>query len=104
VHFARRDAVERLTALRTFYGAPWSAWHRAWLARTGITHVLVHDRCVPAWERSVPSELHLIAASGSWRAYAVAPLVDTEPLPPPPAWTDITPTLGSSDCLYGRRH
>jgi hypothetical protein len=102
VHFTRADAVERLDALRTFYGAPWSPWHGVWMERTGVTHVLVHSRCVPAWRDAVPPELRPIARRGAWRAYAVRPLAPHRgPLPGAPAWTDLVPRFGVGDCLHG---
>jgi hypothetical protein len=103
VHFARADAVPRLEAVRAFYGAPWSPWHRAWLARTGVTHVLVHARCPAAWDGGAPpAGLRRIAEVGAWRAFEVTGLERSDgPLPAPPAWTDVTPRFGLSDCLYG---
>lgn len=107
VHFVRPDAPERLTELRIFYGAAWSAWQEDWLTRRGITHVLVDARCQPAWEGTRPSRLREVAASGAWRAYEVvgaAPGADHRPAPAlAPAWADLVPRYGRGDCLFGGR-
>ncbi len=68
-HWIKATAADRLRAQQLFFGTPWSPWHEAWLARTGVTHVLVHDRCPPAW--SPPPTLRRIDEAGGWTAYAV---------------------------------
>jgi hypothetical protein len=102
---AERDAVERMTDLRAFFGAPWSAWDARWLARSGITEVLVDARCLPAWFGRPHLPLLEAARSGHWVGFVVEP--DTDRDAPadsaPPPWHDMTPAYGRSGCLTGPR-
>jgi hypothetical protein len=107
VHYVRPDAVERSTELRQFFGARWSPWHDAWLARHHITQVLVDSRCTPVWlgEAGVPltPRLH----SGNWTVWQVPVGIGglaqgaSQPPQPPSEWRDITPATGHADCLLG---
>jgi hypothetical protein len=97
-HYTRSDAVERLKAIRAFFGSPWSGWHGAWLAHTHITHVLVSDRCLPRWwvERDAP--LHIVGRSGAWT------LLEPHGLTVkggsfPPSWEPMNPRYGRGPCL-----
>ena len=69
VHYARPDALDRLQDLRRVFGTPWSAWQEAWIARTGVTHLLVDDRCPAVWEEQPGLPLRLVGTAGGWRAY-----------------------------------
>ena len=99
------DAVERMTELRAFFGAPWSAWITRWLARAGIAGVLVNTRCRPAWLGQPHLPLREAARSGRWVAFVVAPGVERDTLADatPPSWHDMTPAYGLSGCLTGLR-
>jgi hypothetical protein len=106
LHWTRPDAPARLDALRAFFGANWSGWHDAWLVAHGITHVLVSDRCRPAWFDDTELPLREIARHGAWTALkveldfnATATHADEQP----PAWTDTRPAYGRSECLLMRR-
>jgi hypothetical protein len=102
---AEPDAVERMTALRAFFGAPWSAWHSQWLARSHITGVLINTRCVPAWHGQANVPLKVVAQSDRWTAYVVPAEMTRDTLgdSAPPAWHDMTPAYGLSECLRGLR-
>lgn len=102
-HWIKETAAARLRAQQLFFGTPWSSWHEAWLAATGVTHVLVHDRCPPAW--SPPAALCRIAEAGAWTAYAVetaaleaAPPLERVDRPAGPA--RIEPAYGRAACLH----
>jgi hypothetical protein len=69
VHYARPDALDRLRDLRRLFGTPWSAWQEDWLVRTGVTHLLVNDRCPAVWEEQPAVPLRLVGTEGGWRAY-----------------------------------
>lgn len=102
VHYTRPDAVTRLRELQQFFGSSWSDWHTAWLRRTGVTHVLIHDRCRPPWDERPGAPLRLIARRDHWRVFAVGPVVAAGPdLPSPPAAGGIRPAYGRVDCLSG---
>jgi hypothetical protein len=106
IHWTRPDAPERLDELRAFFGATWSAWHDAWLASHGITHVLVSDRCRPAWFNGTDLPLQERARHGVWTALEVesddsAPATHVDDLPP--QWVDMKPAYGRSECVLFRR-
>lgn len=69
VHYARGDALTRLHELRRVFGTPWSAWQEGWLRRTGVTHLLLDDRCPAVWESQAGAPLTLVAQAGRWRIY-----------------------------------
>jgi hypothetical protein len=102
---AEPDAVERMTDLRAFFGAPWSAWDARWLARSGITEVLVDARCLPAWFGRPHLPLLEAARSGHWIGFVVEPDTDRDAQADsaPPPWHDMTPAYGLSGCLTGPR-
>jgi hypothetical protein len=102
---AEPDAVKRMTELRAFFGAPWSAWSTRWLARAGIAGVLVNTRCRPAWLGQPHLPLREVARSGRWVAFVVVPGVERDTLADatPPPWHDMTPAYGLSGCLTGLR-
>jgi hypothetical protein len=104
VHHVRADAPARLLALRTFFGAPWSPWHAWWLARTGVTHVLVHERCPPPWlDASDTARTPLpVLARGAWTVLAVPRTnagAASAIAPPAPAFVDVPPRFGQAACL-----
>jgi hypothetical protein len=110
VHHVREGAPARLQALRTFFGAPWSPWHAWWLARTGVTHVLVHERCPPPWmpptdatDASDAARAPLpVLARGAWTVLAVPHTsagAQSAVAPPAPAFTDVPPRFGRAACL-----
>jgi hypothetical protein len=102
---AEPDATRRMIGLREFFGAPWSAWDTRWLVRTGITGVLVDERCEPAWFTEAHAALREVVHSGRWTGFVVtAGTVDAfarDTLPP--QWRDMTPAYGRSECLTGLR-
>jgi hypothetical protein len=102
VNYAWPDAAERLGQLQSFFGTVWSPWHGAWLARTGVTHVLVHDRCVPPWTHDSASHLHSVGEVGRWTAFEVVPGVTPSGMPEQPPPTDLHPAYGIAACLSGR--
>ncbi|MGZ8468336.1 MAG: hypothetical protein ACXW61_02740 [Gemmatirosa sp.] len=104
VHHVREDAPARLQALRTFFGAPWSPWHAWWLARTGVTHVLVHERCPPPWLDAADTTRTPLPAitRGAWTVLAVPTTTDANAgaaSPAAPAFTDVPPRFGRAACL-----
>jgi hypothetical protein len=103
VHYLRHDAPDRIRDLQRFFGSPWSEWHRSWLARTGITHLLTNDRCRPVWEGQADVPLKLLVGSGRWRAYEV-PFMSGQPdRPEPPQVHSMQPAYGQAACLWGNR-
>jgi hypothetical protein len=103
VHWLRHDAPDRLRDLQRFFGSPWSDWHRNWLVRTGITHVLTHDRCRPVWEGHSDVPLRPLVQSGGWRAYDV-PAMRRQPAPAEQSRVHaIRPAYGQAACLWGNR-
>ena len=102
IHYAEPDAVARLGEVRSFFGAPWSDWHTAWLVRSKITHVLVHDRCRPPWLGQTGLPLRPLRAHGRWRAFAVVIPADLTSTARQPPAADPHPTYGAADCLSGR--
>jgi hypothetical protein len=99
VHYQRADAASRLTDLQRFMGNPWTPWHDAWLAQHGITHVLVNDRCVPAWIAAPGPSLRIDVQLTRWTVYRVRPTVADPDAAPAPR--QLRPAYGKSDCLYG---
>lgn len=101
VHYQRDDAVARLSDLQRFMGNPWTPWHDAWLARHGITHVLVNTRCMPAWVAAPGPSLQVERQLPRWTVYRVQPVVAlAEPGTAPPP-RRLRPAYGKSDCLFG---
>ncbi|HEY9480322.1 MAG TPA: hypothetical protein VIP79_09535, partial [Gemmatimonadaceae bacterium] len=106
VHYVRPDAVERLTQLRQFFGAPWSPWHDAWLAERHITHILVDSRCSPVWLGGADVPLAEEVRSGDWTVFRVQDHAQrSEVAPsaagPPSRWREMIPATGHADCLLG---
>lgn len=101
VHYARPGVVQRVREVRAFFGAPWSPWHDAWAARHGITHVLVHDRCPPAWLATPGLPLRVVMRDGAWTGYAIERRDTTASSTPPSSFTDPVPTYGKGGCLLG---
>lgn len=101
VHYARPDAPGRVRAVRAFFGAPWSPWHDAWSARVGVTHVLVHDRCPPAWLNAPGVPLREIARAGGWTAYVIdrRPAAAYAPMPAPVAEGEVKGRYGRAGCI-----
>lgn len=104
IYAERPDAPERLKELRTFFGSDWSPWHDGWIGRNGITHVLVHDRCRPAWVGSQGTPLLPVRSSGAWTMYRVQPGSPPSTVIEPPDWVDMTPSYGQAECLLLRQH
>jgi hypothetical protein len=102
---AEPDAAQRMVELRTFFGSPWTAWHSRWLARSGITGVLVSARCVPAWYGRAHPSLREAAHRGRWTGFTVTAGGggDTLRIPAPPPWHDMVPAYGLAECLTGLR-
>ena len=99
--YAEADVVERITHLRVFFGSSWSGWHDGWLRRESITHILVHDRCPPAWRASVNSTgapLMVVARAGEWTVYSTRDPANSMPTELP-RWRDIRPEYGSGACI-----
>jgi hypothetical protein len=103
VQFTRPDAPVRLAELQSFFGAPWTPWHSAWLAEKHITHILVSDRCLPPWADQAGLPFSEVARSGRWTAYAVGTL-DPAPSAGRPAAGGLPPAYGVADCLSARKH
>jgi hypothetical protein len=103
VHYLRNDAQDRLRALRGFFGAPWSEWHSDWLRYTGVTHVLIDDRCAPPWAAQPGLPLRRLGSSGRWTAFEVPAGDQQISLPPPPAAGPVQPAYGQGFCLWGER-
>jgi hypothetical protein len=106
-NFAREDAVARAGDLRAFFGAPWSQWHSEWLAKNGVTHILTNDRCVPCWAENGLVPITKLLSIGRWTLYEVSPeaalgidFVEGDDMP---AFSDMTPRYGISDCLLIER-
>ena len=59
-HFRRPDSIDRLKNMSVFFGSNWSEWHNSWLLKTGITHIISNDRCVPIW---IKDDIQLLAIS-----------------------------------------
>jgi hypothetical protein len=95
------DAVERVRALKRFFGAAWSGWHDAWLRNTGITHVLVSDRCVPFWMGQSDLPLREVKRCGRWILYSVNLGATRGEDVADPSWTDLKPRYGTVGCLTG---
>ncbi|HEX5724051.1 MAG TPA: hypothetical protein VFX98_01220 [Longimicrobiaceae bacterium] len=96
------DAPARLAALRRLYETPWSAWHGGWLARTGMTHLLVSERCPVAWAPGPGVPLREVARAGRWVAYRVegaGPPAPAVPEEGPPEGGSPAPRYGRSECL-----
>jgi hypothetical protein len=103
VHFLRNDAPDRLRNLQRFFGSPWSEWHRSWLVRAGITHLVTDDRCRPVWESQADVPLKLLLRSGRWTAYEVA-LTSRQPGPVERSEVhSVQPAYGQAACLWGNR-
>jgi hypothetical protein len=102
-NFARDDAVTRATDLRAFFGAPWSKWHSEWLANKGVTHIVTDDRCVPCWAEDGVVPLKKVLSIGRWTLYEVSTEIglstDSSLKDERPAFSDMTPRYGISDCL-----
>jgi hypothetical protein len=97
LQFRWPDAVQRLENLQAFFGTPWSPWHEELLRTSGITHVLVDDRCPAAWQNSPTPGLRLMARAGHWAAYTVyGPLAGTGPRP---AAVPVRRRYGTAACL-----
>jgi hypothetical protein len=103
IHWTRPDAPERLDALRTFFGSHWSEWHDGWLAAHGITHVTIDRRCWPIWADDPDLPLAEIARHGGWTAFEVRVRGASGESGRTPAWTDLRPAFGRSECLLFRR-
>jgi hypothetical protein len=101
VHYARVDALERIAELRAFFGTPWSPGHEAWLERTGITHLLVHDRCPAAWESSAATPMDRVATSGRWRMYQSRPSTRRQDATMDTSAVGPVPRYGRAACLSG---
>lgn len=103
VHWVRESAPRRRQELEIFFGSNWSPWHESWLITTGITHVLVNQRCRPAWsdQQVLPLRQLASAAGGDWwTVYLVEKRnVQTEPPVTEPPWEVLTPNYGVSGCL-----
>lgn len=93
------DAVERLSNLRAFFGAAWSDWHSAWIQTTGITHLLINDRCVPAWAGDLGLPLRASVKGVRWTVFETQGL-ERPPRPAQrPAWQDISARYGRAECI-----
>jgi hypothetical protein len=103
VHFLRNDAPDRIRDLQRFFGSPWSEWHRSWLARAGITHVLTNDRCRPVWEGRTDVPLRLLVRNGRWRAYEVPHMSPQRGRPERSQVRSMQPAYGQAACLWGNR-
>lgn len=104
VNYVRPDALQRLAGLREFFGAHWSPWQDAWLARNGIDFILVDRRCSPAWLQDPKLPLTVRARSGDWTAFHVERSADRNALvasSEPAGWHDLVPAFGRADCLLG---
>ena len=66
LNYLKPDAGERMANLRAFFGSQWTAWHDQWLSEAKITHVIVHERCLPLWWDRRENVLSLVEASGAW--------------------------------------
>ena len=103
VHYLRADALLRAEALRRFFGTAWSPWHEAWLTRTGVTHVLIDERCRPIWADSSHVPLRRVRSAGRWiameRIPGARPTGSLDTLAPV---ADLEPAHGQSGCLSGR--
>jgi hypothetical protein len=102
VNYAWPDAAERLGQLQSFFGTAWSPWHGAWLRRTGVTHVLIHDRCVPPWAGDSVLQLRSMDRVGRWAVFEVIPGATPSSMPAQPEPTDPYPRYGIAACLSGR--
>lgn len=95
------DAIQRVNALKRFFGAAWSGWHDAWLRKTGITHVLVSGRCVPVWMEQSDLPLREVKRCGRWILYSVNPGATRGEGVADFAWADLKPGYGTGGCLTG---
>jgi hypothetical protein len=97
-HKFHADAPMRLESLRAFFGSPWSDGHRVWLAQTGVTHVLVSNRCVPPWWGQPEVSLNVVGHTGKWTLFEAREYqeADTVALP---RWEILTPAFGRAPCL-----
>jgi hypothetical protein len=103
VHFRRPDAVQRMMAVRAFFGSPWSAWHSRWLADTRIGAVLVHDRCPPTWLGQAGVPLHPLARVGHWMAFSVDSRdAGLSSASMPAHWSELRAGYGRAACLQWR--
>ena len=76
LNYLKGDAGERMANLHAFFGSPWSTWHERWLKEAGITHVIVHERCLPVWWHQREIGLSFVMARGSWSLFVPLPLVE----------------------------
>ncbi len=103
VHYVRDDARDRLQALQRFFGTPWSPWHSDWLKRTGVTHVLVHDRCSSSWANQEGIPLRRLGSNGGWTAYQVTHGAVAASSDRAPGVLYERPAYGKAACLWGDR-
>ncbi len=103
IHYVEPDALNRLQELRSFFGAPWSPWHTAWLASRRITHVLVDDRCTPVWSAQPGLPLRLVTRRGRWTAFEVVGAEVPSPPTATPTADGPSPAYGVADCLSGKQ-
>jgi hypothetical protein len=68
------DFTDRYTKVKRFFGTPISSFHRDFLLDSGITHILISKRCIPAWridhERvQATSDFYLIEADKMFQLF-----------------------------------
>jgi hypothetical protein len=97
-HYHQADATQRLEGLRAFFGSPWSRWHDSWLLRTGVTHVLISNRCLPHWWKQPDTALRVVGRSGRWTLLEPHG-VNAEASAQAPSWDRLEPAYGRGACL-----
>jgi hypothetical protein len=101
MHWVRPEAAERLDNVKAFFQSAWSDWHTSWLKTAGITHVLIHDRCVPSWSNDPQVPLQLLKTQGGWQLFQVGPLRDVSDPAARPEPVPIVQKYGRAACLGG---
>ena len=103
MHWVRPEAAERLDNVKAFFESSWSDWHTSWLKEAGITHILIHDRCVPPWRDDPHVPLELLKTEGSWQLFRIGPLTDVNQPVVRPDPVPIVQKFGSAACVSGDR-
>jgi hypothetical protein len=98
LNYLREDAGERMANLHAFFGSSWTAWHDRWLKETGITHVIIHERCLPIWWQQREQVLSHVMTQGSWSLFVpLRHVLVTKAARP--ATVSILPRYGFAQCL-----